>query len=98
MRLDSEVKTLYEIQFDENKIEEILLNEIKAKLKEIENRNTFWDMEELCRQTCMCSVSIKEKFFYDERFPKYKIGRKWYMPAKECENFLLQWIKEQPNN
>ncbi|MDQ0412679.1 hypothetical protein [Mesobacillus stamsii] len=86
------------IQLDEKAIEEQFLLEMKKKLEQIERRHTFWDMKELTRQTNMGENSIKEKFFYDPRFPKHKIGGKWYFPAAECEAFLLQWIKEQPNN
>lgn len=86
------------IHFDEKAIEEQFLNELRRKLEHIERRHTFWDMKELMKQTNMGESNIKEKFFYDERFPKYKVGGKWYFPAAECEAFLLQWIKEQPTN
>lgn len=84
------------IQLDEKAIEEQFLLEMRKRLEQIERRHTFWDMKELMRQTNMGENSIKEKFFYDPRFPKHKIGGKWYFPAAECEVFLLQWIKEQP--
>jgi hypothetical protein len=83
-------------QIDEGAIEELLLQEIKKKLLQIESRHVFWSVEELCRQTGMSINNVKDKFFYDPRFPKYKVGGKWLMPAKECEAFLLEWIKEQP--
>ena len=86
------------INLDEKQIEKMFLEELKKRLEQLERRHTFWDMKELCRQTCMSENNIKEKFFYDPRFPKYKIGGKWYFPAKECEEFLLTWIKEQPRN
>lgn len=86
------------LQVDEQHIEQRFLEELRKRLDKIERRHTFWDMKELCRQTNMSENSIKEKFFYDPRFPKHKIGGKWYFPAKECEEFLLMWIKEQPKN
>ncbi|EEM15100.1 hypothetical protein bpmyx0001_41210 [Bacillus pseudomycoides DSM 12442] len=43
----------------------------------------------------MSGNTIKENFFYDEHFTKYKIGGKWYFSALETEKFLLMWIKEQ---
>jgi hypothetical protein len=86
------------IQLDEQKVELIFLEELKKKLKQLEKRTTFWDMKTLCKETCMSENTIKEKFFYDTRFPKYKIGGKWYFPAAECEEFLLTWIREQPTN
>ena len=89
---------MFEIKIDEEQMEEKMLLEIQKKIQQIESRYTFWDIEELKKQTCMSFNNIREKFFYDSRFPKYKVGGKWYMPAAECEAFLLQWIKEQPRN
>lgn len=86
------------VQIDQRIIEQQFQEELKKRLDQIQNRSTYWDMKELCRQTCMSENSIKEKFFYDPRFPKYKIGAKWYFPAGECEEFLLNWIKEQPTH
>lgn len=89
---------MFEIHLDENKMEEIFLAEIKKKIEKIESKLTFWDLDELCKKTCMSIGNIKDKFFYQEGFPKYKVGGKWYFPAEECEKFLLQWLKEQPKN
>lgn len=83
------------IQVDEKVVEKLFFEELKKRLDRIERSRTLWDFKELCRQTCMSDTSIREKFFYDPRFPKYKISGKWYMPAKEAEEFLLMWIKEQ---
>ncbi|PTY76206.1 hypothetical protein B5V89_18715 [Heyndrickxia sporothermodurans] len=85
------------IQLDEREIEKRFNEELKKRLEQIEHRRTLWDMKELCRQTCMSENTIKEKFFYDERFPKRKVGGKWYFPAVAAEEFLLSWISEQQN-
>lgn len=89
---------MLEIQLDERFIELRFHEELKKRLDRIEHGRTLWDMKELCRQTSMSENSIKDKFFYDKRFPKHKIGGKWYFPAKETEGFLLAWIKEQPSH
>lgn len=86
------------VEIEESVVEEMLLSQIKKKVEQIERRHVFWDINELCKQTCMSFNNIRDKFFYDPRFPKYKVGGKWVIPAKECEEFLLQWIKEQPRN
>ncbi|PEA80791.1 hypothetical protein [Bacillus pseudomycoides] len=83
------------INVDKQMVEQIFFKELRKRLDQIEHRKTLWDMKELCKQASMSENTIKEKFFYDERFPKYKIGGKWYFPALEAENFLLMWIKEQ---
>lgn len=91
-------KILISVQVDERVIEQRFLEEMKKKLDQIEQTRTFWDTNELKRHTCMSWNTIQEKFFYDKRFPKYRVGGKWYFPAKECEEFLLSWIKEQRSN
>lgn len=53
-------------------------------------------MKTLCKVTCMSENFIKEQFFYHPDFPKYRVGRKWLMPAKECEEFLINWLKQHP--
>ncbi|MDH5161479.1 hypothetical protein [Heyndrickxia oleronia] len=83
------------VQLDENKIEHRFYEELRKRLDQLEHRRTLWDMKELCKQTCMSENNIKEKFFYDYRFPKYKVGGKWFFPAKETESFLLTWLNEQ---
>jgi hypothetical protein len=86
------------IQLDEKEIEQRFLEELRKRLDAIQNRYTFWDMNELCRQTNMSENNIKDKFFYDKRFPKFKVGGKWIFPAVESERFLLEWLNEQPTN
>lgn len=79
------VQRMITVKVDEQVVENLFLQELKKRLDNIEQRKTFWDMKELCRQTCMSDNNIKEKFFFDPRFPKHKIGGKWYFPAKEAE-------------
>lgn len=83
------------LQINEQEVEKLFLEELKKRLDQIESRQTFWDMKELIKQTNMSEPFIKEKFFFDPRFPKYKVGAKWFFPAKECEDFLLMWLREQ---
>lgn len=86
------------VQVDERVIEQRFVFELQKRLDTIEKRLTFWDMKELCRQTCLSENTIKDMFFYDKRFPKYKVGRKWVFPAAESEAFLIKWLKEQPTH
>ncbi|HHY74074.1 MAG TPA: group-specific protein [Bacillus bacterium] len=86
------------VKIDERQIEQQFHEELQKHLDEIANRTVFWDMKELCRQTCMSEPFIKEKFFFDQRFQKFRVGRKWLFPAKQTEKFLLQWLSEQPQN
>lgn len=78
-------------QYVETKIDEVVERQVKLSA----HRHTFWDMKELCRQTNMSENFIKDQFFYDELFPRFRVGRKWLMPARETEAFLLAWLKKQ---
>lgn len=86
------------VQVDEKVIEQRFLEELKKRLDELESKQVFWDLKTLCKVTCMSDNFIKEQFFYDPRFPKFRVGKKWLFPAKETEQFLLMWLKEHPKN
>lgn len=86
------------VQIDEEVVEQQFQVEMKKRLDQLEHRAFLWDMKELCRQTNMSEPFIKDQFFYDPRFPKFRVGRKWVIPAKAAEEFLLQWLLEQREN
>lgn len=86
---------MLQIQLNEKQIEEAFKKELNNRLKELEAEEVFWDMNDLQKKTKMSVNTMKDHFFYDERFPKYQVGRKWYFPAKETREFLLMWLKEQ---
>lgn len=88
---------LLQLQVDDTLVESMLREELRNRLNHLEHRHTFWDMQELEKQTCMSKSFILDRFFYDERFVKirFKVGQKWLMPARETEEFLLMWLKEQ---
>ena len=88
---------MIDVSINQDYVEERFLDELNKRLNKLSYKCTLWDMKELMKQTNMSDNNIKEKFFYDPRFPKYKIGGKWYFPAKEAEDFILMWIKEQVN-
>lgn len=91
-------REMVKVEVDEEVVKELLGEEIKRKIEELSIEHTFWDMKELSRQVCMSKSSILNFIFYDPRFPKYKVGQKWMMPAKETREFLLIWLKEQPRH
>lgn len=84
------------IQIDETKVEQIYKEELKKRLDKLDKEQVFWDMKTLCKVTCMSDNFIKDQFFYDKDFPKYRVGKKWLFPAKETEKFLINWLKSQP--
>jgi hypothetical protein len=92
------VKTLIQVQVDEQLVKELCLEQIESVLKDVNKELIFWDRKELIRRTCISWNTILEKFFHDPRFPKHKVGNKWYFPAEDTTRFLLKWLSEQPRN
>lgn len=86
---------MIKIQIDEAVLHQILQAAIQEKISAIDKDLVFWDTKELKRRTCMSWNTIQDNFFHDERFPKVKIGGKWFYPAKETEAFLIMWLKEK---
>jgi len=86
------------MEIDNKIVEQVFKEELQKRLEQLEERVTLWDMNELLRQTKMSINTIKEHFFYNDDFPKYKVGSKWYFPAEECTKYILNWLKEQPQN
>lgn len=84
-----------DIKVDEKEVRRLYLEEIEKHLKKVSTELTFWDTKELKRRTCMSWNTITSTFFYDPRFPKYKVGGKWLFPAKKTEEFLVMWLEEQ---
>ncbi|MGG4552563.1 group-specific protein [Paenibacillus humicus] len=83
------------IQVDEAEIKEMCRERITSLIKEVEGEFVFWDRKELERKTCMSWPFILKSFFYDTRFKKFKVGNKWFFPAKETKEFLVTWLHEQ---
>lgn len=83
------------VQVDESIVEKQFREELKKRLDQLERSRLLWDMKELCRQTSMSESFLKEQFFYDEEFPKVKVGRKWVIPARAAEEFILKWLSEK---
>jgi phage pi2 protein 07 len=86
------------VQIDEQEARDLYLQKVEEKMKEVDAEFVFWDTKELKRRTCLSWNAIQEKFFFDPRFPKRKVGGKWIYPAAETKKFLLQWLGEQPKH
>jgi hypothetical protein len=89
---------MLKVQIDEHQLDERFQEELKKRLDKLERQQVFWDMKTLCKVTCMSENFIKEQFFYHEKFPKFRVGKKWLIPAKEAEAFLLSWLRQHPKN
>jgi hypothetical protein len=82
---------------DEAEVRKLCLQKISELLKEFDVEFLFWDSAELKKRTCMSWNMIQDTFFFDPRFIKRKIGKKWYYPVRETRAFLEQWLYEQSN-
>lgn len=87
---------MIEVKINESEVRELTLEKIEERLKQVDTELVFWDRNELMRRTCMSWTFIQQQFFYDERFPRRRVGKKWLFPAEETKRFLLQWLAEQP--
>lgn len=87
---------MFTIEIDEQEAQRLIREKLEQKLKEVDAELVFWDSKELMRRTCMSWNTILDKFFYDPRFPKFKVGGKWMFPAQKTKEFLLTWLQEQP--
>jgi hypothetical protein len=86
---------MLKLQIDEAQVREEVRRRVADLVKEADAELVFWDRKELMRRTCMSWNFIQEQFFFDPRFPKHKVGSKWYFPARETREFLLKWLSEQ---
>lgn len=83
------------VKVDEEEIKKLYQKAIDEKVEEVGQDLVFWDTKELRRRTCLSWNTIQDTFFFDERFPKMKVGSKWLFPAKEAEAFLIKWMEER---
>jgi hypothetical protein len=83
-----------DVQVDESKLRELYLKKLEEKIEEIDVELVYWDSNELKRRTCMSWGTIQKEFFYDPRFPKFKVGGKWYFQADATKKFLIDWLHE----
>lgn len=96
MFVKEESKAMFQI--DNNYVEEVFRQEVRKKIENISQTTMFWDMKELCRQVSLSETTVKETFFYEEGFPKFRVGKKWLINAKLAEEFLAKWSSQQPNH
>ncbi|MEK4228932.1 group-specific protein [Solibacillus sp. FSL H8-0538] len=90
--------SMLQIQINDAAAEAILREEIRKRVDGLVHKATFWDMQELCRQVSLSETTVKETFFYDPDFPKFRVGRKWLINARLAEEFLYEWSSRQPKN
>lgn len=84
---------MLQVQVDEKEVERLYREAIEKKVNEVSKDLVFWDSKELKRRTNLSWNTIQDTFFFDPDFPKFRVGTKWLFPAKEAEEFLINWYK-----
>ena len=86
---------MIKVQVDEDAVKQLYREAIDKKLKDIEKDLIYWDTKELKRRTTLSWSTIQTTFFFEDDFPKVKLGSKWLFPAKETQAFLEKWLNEK---
>lgn len=92
--------TVLKIEVDQDQINQMISEKIADKINSYSLDKVFYDMNDLTTITSFSRGHIYNTFFYDSRFTEIrrKVGNKHVFPVKETNEFLLQWIKEQPTD
>jgi hypothetical protein len=85
---------LINVNVDQDEVRRLYLEELKKHINKVDAELLFWDTKELTKRTSMSLSTIQKEFFYDSRFPKRKVGGKWYFPVEKTKEFLLMWLEE----
>lgn len=80
---------------NEDAMRDMMRQAIEEKAAQLAQEKIFWTVSELEEYANMNINTMKNHFFYDERFPKFKVGRDWRFPVARTKQFLEQWAMEQ---
>lgn len=97
--METQTNQIIKFMIDNTVIEDRVRREITECI-ENQTQKLFYDMQDLQKITSFSKGHIMNTFFFDKRFEKIrkKVGKKHVFPAKETNEFLLEWIKEQPTD
>lgn len=63
--------------------------------QQIDGNSVVWDIKTLCEKICMSRNVVENTFFWLPDFPKFKVGKKWYIRAEEAMRYLIELLKNQ---
>ncbi|KKE77828.1 hypothetical protein NSA56_18370 [Oceanobacillus caeni] len=88
-----------EVKIDDEVLEQQIFKHIEEKMIDIGHDKIFYSLDDLTHITSFSKGHIMNTFFDDSRFKhiRRRVGRKWVFPVEETNEFLKEWIKEQPN-
>lgn len=80
---------------NEDLMREMMQQAVQEQAEKIAQEKIFWTVQDLQDYTNMHIKTMKEHFFYDPDFPKFKIGATWRFPAAKVKVYLDTWSQEQ---
>lgn len=83
------------VSINEDVMRDMMQQEIQKQAEKIASEKLFWTVQELQEYTNMHIKTMKEYFFYDERFPKFKVGSTWRFPVALVKEYLTEWSLNQ---
>lgn len=78
------------IELDEERLEEIYREELKAHLQRIEQERAYWTLKDIRRETGMSEPYIREHILFDPEFPAWREGNQWRILAADARIYLAQ--------
>lgn len=93
-------KKIIHINIDDELINSLIIEQLKNEIERVKPRKLYYDLNDLVKITGFSRSFILKTFFHDKRFKQIrrKVGTKWVFPVEETNEFLIQWISEQPHN
>lgn len=75
-------------ELDQERLEEIYREEVRAFLAEKEKEKVYWTLEELCQQVQLSEPYVREHILYEPDFPAWQEGRMWRILAADAREYL----------
>jgi transcriptional regulator with XRE-family HTH domain len=90
----NQINNIVNLEINKDTLLELIENKLEDYISELP-KQVLWDSNDLRNHTKMSWNTIKDTFFQDPNFPKFKVGKKWFFPAKEVEKFINDWALEK---
>ncbi len=77
---------------NEDLMREMMQQAVQEQAEKIAQEKIFWTVQDY---TNMHIKTMKEHFFYDPDFPKFKIGATWRFPVTKVKEYLDEWSTKE---
>ncbi len=76
------------IELDEERLEGIYREEVRAHLHRIEQERVYWTLKDLCQQVQLSEPYVRAHILYEPDFPAWQEGDHWRIHAEEAREYL----------